>query len=239
LVPARRHVSESVTPPSARRSTDARDERSVIRRETTEFARAIGFVDATFAIAATLLVTTLEPDAADWRSWSRIWNAVDGPLFAFALSFWVVTAYWWANHRFVATLVGLSNRLVIGTMAFLAFVVLLPFTTRGLGTGASGTAEVTTVLYAANVAVVSGMEAVLYRIAVRDRLYLVEPSAIEVNASTIAQVAPVAVFVASIPLALLGAPLAARWSWLALIPVTAIVGHWARRRITRATSEGR
>jgi uncharacterized membrane protein len=205
--------------------------RPSIARDTAEFGRAVGFVDATFAIAATLLVTTLVPADRDWETWSRFWNTVDAPLLAFGLSFWVVGAYWWANHRFVGTLAEISPRLMIAMLVLLAFVVLLPFTTRGLGTAPAAAAEVTTVVYAANVAIVSGMETVLYRLAWREGLFRRAPSVREVAARSVAQLVPTAVFLVSIPVTFLAGATAGRLTWLALIPLGVFVGWWANARL--------
>ena len=156
---------------------------SPIERDSVEFGRAIGFFDATFAIAATLLVTTLVPADAAWTSWSNFWTTLDGPLLAFGISFWLVAAYWWGNHRFVATLRGFSPRLVVVSLVFLAFIVLVPFSTRGFGT-THASSEVTTVVYAINVALVSAMATVLPWFARADDLFLVMPSVAELRIRT-------------------------------------------------------
>jgi uncharacterized membrane protein len=207
--------------------------RSRFGREDVEFSRAIGFVDATFAIAATLLVTTLIPGPKAWSSWSDLYDAVAGPFLAFAISFVVIAAYWFGNHQFVASLDALTPRVVVATLWLLAFVVLLPFTTDGLGRDL-GSAEVTTVVYAVNVALVSTAEWVIYRVAVQQGLFRNPPSRIEANASTLCQLLPSAVFLVSIAIALLWSPSAARWSWLSLLVLSPIAGRWANRRIAAA-----
>jgi uncharacterized membrane protein len=199
-------------------------------RDSVEFGRALAFFDATFAIATTLLVTTLSPGEQGWASWSNLVDAVGGPLVAFGISFVVIASYWWGNHQFVAGLRCLSPRLVVGTLWLLAFVVLLPFTTEGLGEGL-GSAEVTTVVYALNVALVSSTELVLYRIAVAQGLFVIAPSTTEIMTSTVCQLLPAAVFLLSIPVALLGGPIAARWMWLTLLVIAPLAGRWAARRV--------
>ena len=192
-----------------------------------------GFVDATFAIAATLLVTTLIPGPKGWSSWSDLYDAVAGPLFAFAISFVVIASYWFGNHQFVASLGALTPRVVVATLFLLAFVVLLPFSTEGLGRDL-GSAEVTTVVYAVNVALVSTAEWVIYRIAVKQELFRDPPSQTEVNVSTVCQLLPSAVFLVSVVIALLGSPTAARWSWVSLLVLSPIAGRWANGRIAAA-----
>jgi uncharacterized membrane protein len=198
-------------------------------RDTLEFGRAIGFFDATFAIAATLLVTTLESVQSGWTSWSAFWSTFDGPLLAFAISFWVVVTFWWANHKFVRSLRRLSPSLIGMNLVFLGFVVLLPFTTDGLGQS-DVSAEVTTVVYAVNVAVVSLLAFVLHLVARHDDLYRPEVARSVARADLVARLGPAVVFLASVPIALLGAPIAARYVWLALIPVGRYTGVWAEQR---------
>jgi uncharacterized membrane protein len=204
-------------------------------RDEVEFGRALAFFDATFAIATTLLAATLNPGPRGWSSWSALLEAMEGPLIAFAISFTVIASYWWANHRFVASLRVLSPRLVVGTIVLLAFVVVLPITTEGLGEYL-GSSEVTTVVYAVNVTLVSSMEWVLYRIAVADDLFLVRPARSAQFASTVGQLTPPFVFLVSIPVALLGAPVAARWLWLSLVVISPVVGRWANRRMGAASA---
>jgi uncharacterized membrane protein len=199
-------------------------------RDDVEFSRATAFFDATFAIAATLLVTTVEPGPRGWASWSNLWDATAGPLLAFTISFVVIASYWWGNHHFVAGLRCISPRLVVGTLWLLGFVVLLPFTTDGLGRDL-GSAEVTTVIYAVNVALVSATEWVLYVIAVRQDLFRRPPTPVEIQTSTVCQLLPSAVFLASIPVAFFGAPGAARWMWISLLVVSPLAGIWAGRKV--------
>jgi uncharacterized membrane protein len=54
-------------------------------REESEFDRAIAFLDATFALALTLLVTTLEVDdrASAWQSLGSLDDAIGTQFIAF------------------------------------------------------------------------------------------------------------------------------------------------------------
>ena len=164
-----------------------------------------------------------------------MWNALEGPMLAYGISFVVIGSYWKSNHDFVGGLRALSSGVIIGTLWLLAFIVLLPFTTRGMGESL-GSAEVTTVVYAINVALVSATEAVIYRVAVRDDLFTTPPSPVEVNTSLVCQLVPTAVFLISIPIALWVAPDAARWSWLSLAVISPLAGRWATARVGRSTS---
>jgi uncharacterized membrane protein len=125
---------------------------------------------------------------------------------------------------------GFSPRLVVVSLVFLAFIVLVPFSTRGFGT-TNSSSEVTTVVYAINVALVSAMATVLPWFARADNLFLVMPSVAELRARTVDRLLPTVVFLASIPIALFGAPSAARYFWLVLLPLGYFGGKWSTQRI--------
>lgn len=198
-------------------------------RESVEFGRTAGFFDATFAIAATLLVVTLAPESANWSDWSKFVEAEWSALLSFVISFVVICAYWWANHRLVATLDTMSTRFVGFGLVMLGFVVLLPFTTGGLGdvdNRASG--EVAAVGYALNVAMVSLSTLLLAVVAAREGLYRSEPTPAQLRGKLIGQIDTPVVFLLSIPVSLLVGPNWGRYSWLLLAvtgPVVGRIGH--------------
>ena len=206
-------------------------------REQLEFGRAINYFDATFAIATTLLVTTLAAGTDEWASWSALASAIDGPILAYALSFVVVTTFWWSNHRFVTSLEALSSRLILWSMVMLGFVVLLPFSTEGLGTYSSGGGQVPTVFYAVNVAAVSLCTFLLYRIALADDLYAVRPSPPEIVERSVTLLDTPLVFLLSVPIALFWSPDWARYSWLLLVAFGTAERRWIdkRRRLRAST----
>lgn len=199
-------------------------------RDSVEFGRTAGFFDATFAIAATLLVVTLAPEAASWKDWSTFLEAEWASLLSFVISFVVICAFWWANHRLVATLDAMSSRFVGAALVMLGFVVLLPFTTGGLGDvddRASG--EVAAVGYALNVAMVSLATMLLVVVAARERLYRRAPTAAQVRGKLIGLVDTPVVFLLSIPVTLLLGPNWGRTSWLLLAVTGGIVGRVGHR----------
>ncbi len=201
-----------------------------IQRDQNEFSRTLSFFDATFALSMTLLVTTIDPGPDAWSSWSHLWDTVGNQVVAFAISFALVGAYWWRNHRFVSTLETLSPRLVVYSVAMLGFVAFIPFTTDALGSDIGAASEITTVVYAANIAVVSFMATVLYVIARRDGLFRNPPTDEEARLAMVDQSVPTAVFLLSIPIALLVSGPAARYFWLSLLIIGPISGRWTDRR---------
>lgn len=202
-------------------------------RTGVEFGRALGYLDATFAFAATLLVTNLDASVLAWSNWSEFTLREVIPLGAFGLSFTVICAFWWANHKLVARLEAISGRFMIVSLVLLATVALLPFTTDGLGTDDSPQVTVSTVCYAINIAAASLLSIALILIAVRDHLFTVTPTSKEIRARVLALADTPVVFLASIPVALWISGGWARAMWALLLitgPLTA--------RVTRSPSRG-
>ena len=198
-------------------------------RDGVEFGRSLAYMDATFAIATTLLVTTLDPTAREWSNWSRFWDSEQGPLLAFALSFLVISSFWWANHRMVSTLRALSPRFVLRSLVLLAFVALVPFTTEGLGEFTDASLQVSTVVYALNIAAVSLASTSLTVAAYRDGLFRrpPEPAVFRRRGITPPETPPV--FPAPGPGALFIPGTAARLMWLALILTGGLSARWLRQ----------
>ena len=123
-------------------------------------------------------------------------------------------------------------------MVVLGFVALIPFTTDALGDHGQSAGQVPTVVYAANVAIVSGAEVVLYLIARQDGLFRRSPTPAEARRSVIGQLLPAVVFAGSIPVAVLGSETAARYCWLSLPLLSPAVGRALDRRAASTTQEG-
>lgn len=174
-----------------------RPQSPVYGRDSLEFVRALSFFDATFAVALTLLVTTLAGanTPSDWDNLHAL-IAADGPhLGAFALSFAVVSGYWLANHRFVAGMARISTRLMVGTLILIAGVVILPFSTEALGQFRQ---PLSTAVYAVNVAYISSTEAVLFLLAWSDGLLDPAPVRRAALINLVPQLLPPVVFLASV-----------------------------------------
>src|SRR5262245_13409150 len=83
-------------------------------RDSAEFSRAIGFIDATFALALTLLVTTLEvDDASAWTSLDALWDAVGEQFVSFAVAFAVIAGYWLRHHRLIESFAAIDRVVII------------------------------------------------------------------------------------------------------------------------------
>jgi uncharacterized membrane protein len=180
-----------------------------------EFARIVAFSDGVFAIAITLLVLALEIPGSSDDLWDSLWTQ-KGDLLAYALSFAVLGKLWLAHHRFFAVLERFDGTLMGLNLLYLAFIAIVPFTSEVLGEHGEESAAV--IVYAASMFGVS--LAFSAQIVHASRAGLVRPElrAIERRFAGPASFLVAAVFLASIPVALLS-PLAATLMWL-LIFVT-------------------
>jgi hypothetical protein len=104
-------------------------------RDQGEFDRAIGFVDATFALALTLLVTTLDVDhpRMAFSSLGELDDAVGAQFVAFAIAFAVIASYWLQHHRLIASFAAIDYTVVVVNLFLIAAIVLLPFSTQAVG----------------------------------------------------------------------------------------------------------
>jgi uncharacterized membrane protein len=189
-------------------------ERKAKRREGNEieFSRIVAFSDGVFAIAITLLVLAISiPDPLrDETLASALWGQRQDML-AYALSFAVIGRFWVVHHRFFSEVVGFDNRLLALNIFYLAWIVLIPFTSEVLGDHGGEAAAI--VLYAANLSgvVLTGMW--MAADARRAGLTATDPDAHREQVVRSLYIA--AVFLASIPVALF-APGIAPLMWLAL-----------------------
>jgi uncharacterized membrane protein len=198
--------------------------------ERDDFGRVMYFTDAVFAIAMTLLVVeigvpeTIEGASDDPAALLGAF-ADKGPLiFAFFLGCYVIGFYWAAHHRFMSWLDAVDRGFVLLTVAYLAFVALLPFPTGVLGE--FGENPVAVIAFAVNMGAVSSMETVLFSYARRRRLFREELPADVYRWAVGSSLLPVLLFALSIPVAFI-APWLAIAMWLLAIPLQWV---WARYR---------
>ena len=176
--------------------------------------RVVAFTDGVFAIAITLLVLNLSiPDVRDERLAEEL--ATQWPeLLAYLLSFAVVGRFWLIHHRVFAAVSSFDSRLMSLNLTYLAFVVLVPFTTEVLGE--YGDTSVAAMIYAA----VLGVAALLNWLMIR---HIVQRAQVreELREETARYAGRgwltiPAVFLLSVPVALI-TPYAAEAMWAALL----------------------
>ncbi|HVY78352.1 MAG TPA: TMEM175 family protein [Solirubrobacterales bacterium] len=183
-----------------------------------EFSRIVAFSDGVFAIAITLLVLQLEvPEHVPGDDlWPALWEQRHD-LFAYAISFAVIGRFWVVHHRFFGDVTGFDSRLITLNLFYLAWIVLMPFSSQVLGD--HGGDEPAVVLYAVNLIGVILAGTLLFVDARRAGLSRASPE--EEQAGRRSALAVAAVFALSIAVAFLVSPEAATYCWLALffIPV--------------------
>jgi uncharacterized membrane protein len=177
-----------------------------------EFSRIVAFSDGVFAIAITLLVLNLNvPEHIKGADLSRVLWEQRQDLFAYGLSFAVIGRFWIVHHRFFADVTGFDGRLLSLNLFYLAWIVLIPFSSQVLGDHGGDTGAI--VLYAANLAGVVLVGNLMFADARRAGFSKVsdEDAALFRRRSLIIA----AVFLASIPIALIDGH-AAQFFWLVL-----------------------
>ncbi|MFT4109428.1 TMEM175 family protein [Propionicimonas sp.] len=186
------------------------------------------FSDAVFAIAMTLLIIEVRaPEAAPGELTDALLTLAPEYL-TFALSFAVVSLVWLAHVRKVSTLVGYDQNLLRLNLLMLLFVASIPLPTAILGRYGDETPAV--VLYAVAVAATGLALAALWIYAWR-RGFVRDDITVQVFRYVLVQSFPVpGVFLLSIPVALLAGPTAAKFSWIAALPVSLIITRLYRHR---------
>lgn len=175
-----------------------------------EYDRVLFFTDAVFAIAITLLAIDLKVPRPVHGSLSIDTSG----LVSFGISFVVIGLFWVGHHGIFRYIVAFDRPLITINLFFLGTIALLPYPTRLLEVGTSGSAEI--VFYAACVAAAGLGECVIWLYATRPRAGLATPAATAIRLRYALRIGRVpVVFLASIPVAVI-APKDAPYTWLAI-----------------------
>ncbi len=201
--------------------------RFVHDRDSVEFARVLTFSDGMFAIAMTLLVVGIEvPDIPETESVRELWDALGDlspSIISFVISFAVIGRYWLAHHQFFSLLRAMDQRLIGLNLIYLGFIAFLPFPTALLGTLFENPLSVAT--YAIAVAIVSGMEVLLFRRAHDDGLMRHRLSPEVYRWGVLSSLSPVIFFLLSIPIAFLSTTVAVIF-WFGAVPFQLVIARW-------------
>lgn len=199
-------------------------DRPVFARDTSEFDRALNFVDAIFGFSVTLLVTTLDvPPAEAWQNLSSLLGSGLGDqLVAFVISFAVVAGFWRGNHRLIGSFNALDGPTLRICIYLVGLVVFIPFTTKAISDPNPAGLPLPTALYAANVAAVV-LVSVLLNVVARWR-GLTDTADEPLFDQIAGGLLVAAVFLASIPVAYRFGPGNAKWCWLALVALGPLLG---------------
>lgn len=178
------------------------------------FSRIVAFSDGVFAIAITLLVLQIQVPS-HIHSASKLTHALtdqSSDLIAYAISFAVIGRFWVSHHRFFSNVRSFDSRLLALNLLFLAFVVLIPYSSQVLGEYGGKAPAV--ILYAGNLALVTLVSALMCTYVLRvehtdpDRV----PAVIQGRSGSLFAAG---IFLLSMPIALV-TPLYAPYVWLLL-----------------------
>ncbi len=192
------------------------------RERTLELDRLVNFSDAVFAIAATVLVLSInyshnlqQPDL-DRKLWREFGDVLPQVL-AYGLSFYIIARNWLAHHRMFRMIRRIDARFIAMNITLLGLIALLPYPTDVYGNYPSS--RPTLIVYAASISAVGFMSAALWFYASRSNR-LIDPSTPRdwVVHSHLRALSIPAVFLTSIPVSFISVA-AARFWWLLLIPV--------------------
>ena len=205
-----------------------------------KFERVLFLSDAVFAIALTLLVLDLRvPDAASGGQMEQTIRdllRVPGPFLAFVIGFIVITAYW-TSHREIFGAVGRMNgRLIWLNFAFLFWIALQPFASAILG---SHDPAPTSVLAYALVQIATGLtQAALWMYATGSTgLSWAEIDERFRRWISVELLRVPAVFLVSIPVALVAGPVPAMASWLLIVPASVLIHRHYRDAVGRLADD--
>ena len=182
-----------------------------------EFSRIVAFSDGVFAIAITLLVLNLGvPEHIRHDDLWPVLRDQGQDLFAYALSFAVIGRFWVVHHRFFSEITAFDGRLLVLNLFYLAWIVLIPFSSQVLGDHGDDTAAI--VLYAANLAICVLVGYWLINDARKDGLAI--PQTEETQERDKHALIIIAVFILSIPIAFVDVRVAqVIWMYLFLEPL--------------------
>ena len=128
-------------------------ERIARKREEHEvdFGRIVAFSDGVFSIAITLLVLSLTIDKGipSDKLAHELWERHEA-LLAYAISFAVIGRFWVVHHSFFSEVTAFDGKLIGLNMLYLAWIVLIPFSSQVLGDYGGQLPAV--ILYSANLA---------------------------------------------------------------------------------------
>jgi TMEM175 potassium channel family protein len=181
-----------------------------------EFDRVAAFNDAVFAIALTLLVLDLHlPHLHDPRSSSDFVHALGNivpDLISFAIAFSVIGQNWIRQHRFYGDLSAVDSRFLALNVVYLACIALVPFPTSVISQYVDNPMAFT--MFAVVLAAVSATDALLIAYAQAAGLVRKAWTPPEYRFALQETLAPIVLFLGTIPLAFLIDPIPTIVLWL-------------------------
>lgn len=209
-------------------------------RDSSEYGRSLGFFDAIYGFALTLLIANLDiPPAAAWASVPALLDAVGSQLLGFLISFVVIVFFWRSNSRLVARLKGLDSRAVMCNIVLAGLIIFIPFTTQGISDGDLTALALPVSLYALNLAAAILVEIAMFQGALRRGLSITPVSPRARRAELLDALVNPVILLASVPVALLWGGTVAKYVWLLMLIASPISGRIAAGIVKRESAGSR
>lgn len=204
-------------------------------RDTSSYDRALGFFDAVYGFALTLLVTTIDvTGVSTWDSPSAFLSTNGDQLLSFAISFVVIVVFWRQNHRLIGRFAALDGITIAANAVVMLFVVFIPFTTEAMGDPQLQALPLPTAMYALNVALAVIASVLMFQLAASRGLLAEELPWRARRAQLLDGLVTPAVFLLSIPVtyaatAAWNEPDIGKLFWLTLLVIGPVTGRWSDR----------
>ncbi len=203
---------------------------AVFDRETSEFDRSLGFFDATYAFALTLLILNIDlPPQSAWKDLGTLVDAISWQAIGFLISFIVIIIFWLTNSGIISRLRKLDRVTIVLNIVVIGLVIFVPFTTQAISDPDLTNLALPTVVYAVNVAAAIVVQGLMYEVAMARGYGKLERSPRTRLLERIDSLGNPAVFALSIPVALAFGGIAGRLTWLLMIPLGIITGRMSMR----------
>ena len=192
--------------------------------EGTAFERVAMFTDGVYAIALTLIVVAIGvPALTEGGNAGELWRALGDhlrELVSFLVGVGVIGFYWTSHHEAFNRLDAVDRRYASWTVLYLGGVAFLPYPIRLVGSYADN--PVAWAVFAANLALVSSLEAVMFSHSWRGGQLREGWTRPAYRWNLLMSLVPVPLFVLSVPVAFLAPRLTALvWALTPLVQVAA------------------
>jgi uncharacterized membrane protein len=160
------------------------------------------------------------PTVGDVADSSEMWHALTGlqhEFISFFVGFAVIGRYWLAHHRIVSVLDAVDPPLLTVNLVYLAFIAFVPFPTALVGRYEENL--VAFAFYALVLAILSFLETALFIVAGRRHLVRFVITSQMARHGLVASLLPVAVFLVSIPVALVTSSTVGLVFWFTVYPL--------------------
>jgi uncharacterized membrane protein len=211
----------------------------VYQQETSSFDRALGFFDAIYGFAATLLVVNIDVTSREaWSSIDAFFSyGIGSQLLGFTISFIVIVGFWRRNHILLAELTGIDAVIIRINIIAAGCIIFIPFTTQGMSDPHTSDLPLPTAVYAINIALVVISQSVLLQVAARRGLLRTRLNRRQLRARAFESFTVPAVFIVSIPLAYLTDGDIAKLLWLTMLVLGPLGARVLRRLDARVDQQ--